>query len=251
MNEEAQVDTNTEVNAEASAADDVASMVNDSNFDFVLDKYKADGRSIEDSAYEQAKAYGELQGRFGSFTGAPDEYTVNLSESIVEQGFELDNENPLYDEIVSFAKESNMNQEGFDKMVELFAVSELSEEQAHEQMLQEEMASLGENATARLDNIGKWAQANLAPDMIEGFNSLAMSADAVKTIETLISMTRAAPMDAQAPAAPPADMMKLKEMQFALDDNGNRKMATDPEYRKMVQDMYNRALPGESTQMVG
>jgi len=249
MSEETQTDTNTEV--DTSAADDVASMVTENNFDFVLEKYQAEGRTPEEAAFEQAKAYGELQGRFGSFTGAPDEYQVNLDESYAEHDIQMDSEHPLYDDIVEFAKDSNMNQEGFDKIVDLFAMSELAEQQAHQEIMQEELALLGDNGQSRLDNISKWAQVNLKPDMLESFNALATSAESVKALESLISMTRAAPMDAQAPAAPAADMNKLKEMQFALDDNGNRKMATDPNYRKMVEEMYNRSVPGGNSQMVG
>ena len=249
MSEENQVDTN-EV-TEQSSADEVASMVNEDQFDWVLDKYKAEGRSIEESAFEQAKAYNELQGRFGSFTGKPEEYTINTSEALTEGGFELDTEHPLYEEIVSFASDSNMNQEGFDKMVELFGMVEMSEQQAYDEMANEEFARLGDNAQNRLENLSKWANVNLPPDMMEAFEGMAVTADAVQLMEKMIAMTRSAPMEPNAAPAPAVDDAALREMQFATDEHGNRLMAVDPQYRKKVEDAMARAYPGSNNNMVG
>ena len=44
---------------------------------------------------------------------------------------------------------------------------------------------------------------------------------------------------------------ELQALQFAKDEHGNRKMATDPEYRKMVQAKYVEAMPGENIITVG
>jgi hypothetical protein len=44
---------------------------------------------------------------------------------------------------------------------------------------------------------------------------------------------------------------EIQALQFAKDDNGNRRMATDPEYRKMVQEKMAQAFPGENIQTVG
>jgi hypothetical protein len=44
---------------------------------------------------------------------------------------------------------------------------------------------------------------------------------------------------------------ELHALQFAKDEHGNRKMATDPEYRKMVQQKFAEAMPGENTITVG
>lgn len=249
MSEDANVDTNTDV--ETTAADDVASMVNDRDYSFVLDKYRADGRSDEDAVYEQAKAYNELQSRFGSFKGAPEEYSINISEALTENGFELDNEHPVYEEIVNFAKDVNMDQGGFDKMVELFGMVELSEQQAWDEVANEEMALLGENAASRLENLSKWGNANLPPDMIESFESLATSADAVALMEKMVAMTRSAPMEPNAAPAPAVDDAALREMQFKTDEHGNRLMAVDPQYRKQVEEAMARAYPGRNHTMVG
>ena len=258
MSEETTVDTIAEAApAEAvasvdSAADSVASMVNAEDYSYVLDKYRADGRSDQDAAMEQAKAYGELQSKFGAFTGSPDEFGINLSEDIIESGFEMDKDHPLYEQAAEMAKELNMNQEGFDKMMGIYAMSQMADVDAHNEAIQEEFKSLGDNATQRVQNIDKWAQANLPNDMIEGFSEMAVSANAVKAMEQLISMTRSAPMAPDGVAAVAAvDGGKLREMQFALDSNGNRKMTTDPAYRKQVQEAYAQAYPGEHNEMVG
>jgi hypothetical protein len=76
--------------AQPTDADVVAQAVTEqteasNDFEFVLDKYRAEGRSDIDAAFEQAKAYKELQSKFGSFTGAPEAYELGLAEEIGEK----------------------------------------------------------------------------------------------------------------------------------------------------------------------
>jgi len=70
-------------------------------------------------------------------------------------------------------------------------------------------------------------------------------------MEKMIAMTRSAPMEPNAAPAPAFDESALRDMQFALDDNGNRRMATDPAYRKKVQEALERAYPGNNQTMMG
>ena len=46
----------------------------DMDFSFVKDKFQAEGRSPMEALIEQSKSYDSLEKRFGSFTGAPDNY---------------------------------------------------------------------------------------------------------------------------------------------------------------------------------
>lgn len=57
---------------------------------FKADKYK--------TVSEQAKAYTELESKFGSFTGAPEDYALELSESLQEQGVQIDDDDPILEE---------------------------------------------------------------------------------------------------------------------------------------------------------
>ena len=184
---------------------------------------------------EQAKAYKELEQRFGSFTGAPRDgkYSINLAEELTEKGVSIDADDPLYSDAVEFAKESNMSQDGFDKMMNLYATALLAEQAALQQFQEDQFKSLGDNAQARITNLVNWGKANLPADLYQGFQEMAVSANAVKTMEKLISLTRSAPIDpANAIPKNGTSDEELRKMQFEKDEHGNRRLSVDPEFRK-------------------
>lgn len=183
------------------------------------------------------KSYNELSGKFGSFTGAPDTYEFSLSEELTEKGVTLDAESPLIANFQELAKESGMNQDMANKLVNMFVEGQYADsqsgEEAETQRVADEMALLGDNAQARVDNISKWANANMDPSFIEGIEAAAYTADSVKAIEALIALTRNAPVvNNDAVESSGITEGELKDLQFAEDEFGNRKM-NDPAYRKM------------------
>lgn len=191
------------------------------------DKYK----TVE----AQAKAYGDLESRFGSFTGAPDEYESNISDELKSAGFEIDAEDPVVQEFSKWAKESNLSQEGYNGLLNLKGMMDLAEQQAFKDQTAEEFKQLGPQAQARVDNLNAWASANMTTEMTEGFQELASSAKSVEVLEALIAKTRNAPISPS--NLTPSVVMSSEElltMQFAKDDSGNRKMS-DPAYRARFQ----------------
>ena len=202
------------------------------------------------------ESYNQLSSKFGAFTGAPESYEFSLSEELAENGVELDPDNPLISKFTEMAKESNMSSEMANQLVNMFVESQyadsLSSGEAEEARIAEEMTKLGENAQRRVDNINNWAKANLSPEQVEGLSEAAGSANAVQAIEALIAKSKNAPM--QSSEVRPANAVsadELRALQFAKDEHGNRKTHTDPEYRKMVQQKYNEAYPGENIHTVG
>ncbi len=196
---------------------------------FKGDKYK--------TVAEQAKAYKELEGRFGAFTGSPEEYTIpELSEDIKNQGVEIDPDDPLIGKAMEFAKANHMNQEGFNNMVDLYAQTQIAEQMALDDLQQEEFKALGHNAETRLSNLNSWANKNMPTELFENFQKLATSADAVQTLERLVAMTRSAPINPNelTPAAG-ITAEEVNELRFAKDEHGNRRMR-DPSYAKMVKE---------------
>lgn len=200
---------------------------------FKSDKYK--------TVSDQAKAYKDLESRFGSFTGSPEEYTsVELSEELKELGIEIKQDDPLIEKAIEFAKSSNMDQEGFNKMVNLYAETQAAEQMALEDYKKEQLTLLGDNAQQRIDNLNSWASANIASDMIDGFQAMAQSAESVKALERLVAMTRAGAVNPN--GATPAGNVSAEEvqaMQFEKDEYGNRRIATDTEFRKRFQAKMN------------
>jgi len=244
-------DTNVDTNVESTAADDVATMVNDVDYGFVLDKYKAEGRSDQDAAFEQAKAYPELQKQFGSFTGAPENYEFTLSDELKEAGSDFGTDAPEFEELAELAKDLNMSQDGFNKMAEVFAMRDIAEQEAHTELLNDEMKKLGDNATGRLQNLSKWAIANLPNDLQESFNELAVSAGAVQALESIISMTRGAPMEPNIPAAPGISEADVRAAHNEINEQGQRKYDVDPDHRAKVEKMYKQIYKGDFNTQVG
>ena len=231
---------------EQAVADAVAP---DADFSFVLDKYRAEGRTDQDAAYEQAKGYAELQKRFGSFTGAPEEYEVSLSEELSEKiNLEDYSEDPILQDAKAMAKEWGMNNDSFNQLVDLYFRGELASDAALEQVREEEMKALGNNAQRRLDNIQAWAKANMDADTSESLINSLTSAKTVQAVEALIAKTRNVSQAQDATPAPAVSAEKVREMMMAKDEFGNDKMQ-DPAYASQVRKLYGQ-LYGEEPNVV-
>lgn len=221
--------------------------------EWLLGKYHTEGKSIEEATTEQAKAYTELSSKFGAFTGAPEDYEISLSEELTESGITMDKDDPMVQEAMKFAKESNMSQDGLNGMLNLYAMQLASEQQADVDFKAEQMNALGPQGESRIKNIQQWAGKNLDPEMVSNLENMATSVESVKAIERLISMTRGAPVDADdTNANPGATAEDVKAMQFEKDEHGNRKINTDPEFRKRYEKLRDDVFgTGEHREMVG
>jgi hypothetical protein len=223
-------------------------------YDFVLDKYRADGRSEAESLELQAKSYAELQSKFGAFTGAPEAYEVSLSDELIEAGVQLIDDDPMLANAQELAKELNMSQEGFGRLVNMYAEMQLAEHKAMEDQKAAEMAALGPNANQRIEGINNWIDANMDAETAEGLRGLVQSAAGINAVEQLIARTGKAPVAAtQAQPAPSVTAAEVQAMQFEVDPNsGQRRIQVDPEFKKE----YERKMAivygtGEHRQIIG
>lgn len=222
-------------------------------YDFVLDKYRAEGRTEAEAMQLQAQSYSELQSKFGSFTGAPEEYEAVISEELTEAGVELVADDPMLEKAFELGKELNMSQEGMSKLINMYAEIQLAENKAYEEQRAENMKQLGNNAAARIEGINKWIDANLDNETAQGLRGIATTAEGIKAIEQLISKTKSAPVAPQdSTPVPSVTPQEVQAMQFAKDEHGNRKINTDPEFKKEYQRKRD-ALYGtqEHRQMIG
>jgi len=115
------------------------------------------------------------------------------------------------------------------------------------------MKQLGNNAAARIEGINKWIDANLDNETAQGLRGIATTAEGIKAIEQLISKTKSAPVAPQdSTPVPSVTPQEVQAMQFAKDEHGNRKINTDPEFKKEYQRKRD-ALYGtqEHRQMIG
>ncbi len=231
---------------EQSNADIVAGAVEEAtDYSFVLDKYRAEDRTDSEAAIEQAKAYKELQGKFGSFTGAPEEYDIALSEELSEKiNLEDFSEDPILQDAKEMAKEWGMSNDGFNQMAELYFRGQLADVEAADQVREQEFKALGNNAQRRLDNIQDWAKVNLDSENATALLDGLTTASSVQAVEALIAKTRNAPQVQNEPSAPAVSHDKVREMMVAKDEFGQPKM-NDPAYNAKVKKLYGQLFGEE------
>lgn len=183
------------------------------------DKYK--------SVAEQAKAYTELEKKFGGFTGAPkDGYSG-------PEGIEGDD--ALLQELTEFATKTNMSQEAFGDAWELLS----AQSQAVEQVTQEqEIASLGDNAQERIKNVEGYLKNNLDAEVYEEVRNLVTDARSIQLVEHLVRAT--------APARLPIDggdhpsgmtWADVEAEMFKKNDSGQLLRSIDSNHEAKIQKM--------------
>ena len=186
---------------------------------YKADKYK--------SVAEQAKAYTELEKKFGGFTGAPKD-----GYSIVE-GVEQDDE--LWQELVSFGEKTNMSQSALNDAWQILSAQEQAVEEVSVEM---EMQKLGDNAVERIKVVEQYMKNNLDADTYEELRYAVNSAESVQLIEALIKST--------APAKLPIDgyiepggitWQDIEAEMFKKHESGQMLRAVDPNHERKIQRM--------------
>ncbi len=174
------------------------------------------------------KSYQALEGKIGSFKGAPDEYKI--------EG--LDMSNPTLSGLADTARDLNMSNEAFSTFVNKY---DSIQEQMQEVSVQEEMGKLGPNAQNRIDNINNFLTTNMSEHQANTLQAMATSADNIAVIENLISQARPSSpaTGVQSNSSAPTDS-EIQQMMFAKDQYGNLKMEVDSAYASKVNGFANQ-----------
>jgi len=204
---------------------------------YMGDKYK--------SVAEQARGYKELLNQYNSkikgFTGAP-EGGYQIPEGVSE-------DSPLLNILNQVGQKHNMNQDMYDELisnvVETLSSAENERLQQSEARIKEEIGKLGQDANIRLKNIADYASANFDQEGADELINMATNAKAVEIIEQLINGSKPTkPADTNKTAKVEGDPYeKLREMQFAKNDKGQRLLEVDMDYRRKYES-YARSLEG-------
>lgn len=166
---------------------------------------------------ELEKAYSNLHGRFGSFTGAPEAYDFGESEAPGEW-------------VTNWAKEANLSQDGLNSLLSVYNEQQAAAQEAY---FNEQREKLGADGEKIMSNLQAWGEANGVN--AETMQSMFGSAEQVMALQSLMKASGGSVPASNDVAAQPA-MTKdhLTELQLATDQYGNRKMEVDPEYAAMV-----------------
>jgi cytochrome c556 len=186
---------------------------------YKADKYK--------SVAEQAKAYTELEKKFGGFTGAPkDGYSL-------AEGVEADD--ALWGELVEFGTKQNMSQAA---MNEAWALLTAQEQAIEEVSLETEMAKLGDNAVERIKVVEQYMKNNLDSDTYERVRYGVNSAEAVELVEALIKSTAPAKLPIDGYIEPGGITWEdIEAEMFKKHENGQLLRSVDQSHERKIQRM--------------
>ena len=119
---------------------------------------------------------------------AMEDYELVLSDDFKEQlpegyDIEFNNDDPLMTFWREMAFEQGMNQESFQKGLELYAGAKIGEMPDFEA----ELGKLGDNGHDRTMHVGNWAKANFSDDTVNAMHEMAMTADGVIALEEIMA----------------------------------------------------------------
>lgn len=179
------------------------------------------------SVADQAKAYTELEKRFGGFTGAPkDGYQA-------PEGIEADD--ALFAELKTFAEETNMSQEAFGRAWDLL---QAQSEAVEEVSVEAELAKLGDNGQQRIKTVEQFMKNNLDPDTYERVRYGVNSAEAVELVEALIKATAPAKLPIDGAVQPGGITWEAIEAEmFKKDEQGNFLRSSSQAHEAKIQRM--------------
>lgn len=179
------------------------------------------------SVADQAKAYTELEKKFGGFKGAPkDGYTAPEG---VESG------DALLEELTAFAQDTNMSQDAFGRAWDLL----VAQEQSVAQVTQEqELSRLGDNAQQRIKSVEGFMKNNLDAETYEKARDLVTTADSVELIEMLVGATAPKKLPIDGGESPTGmTWADIETEMFRKDENGNMLRSVSRDHELKIQNM--------------
>lgn len=186
---------------------------------YKADKYK--------SVAEQAKAYTELEKKFGGFTGAPKEGYATIEG--------VDQDDSLWQELVSFGERTNMSQSALNDAWEILTAQEQAVEEVSMEM---ELQKLGDNGVERVKVVEQYMKNNLDSETYERVRYGVNSAEAVELVEALIKATAPAKLPIDGHIEPGGITWEdIEAEMFRKHENGQLLRSVDQNHERKIQRM--------------
>ena len=192
---------------------------------------------------DQAKAYIELEKKFGGFTGAPEQYTVDKLD-----GVELNDE--TLKAAMATAKELNMSNEAFNKfvtsVVNNIAKQDQVKAQDAETIRQAEIDSLGPDGKEQIKDLQTWLKnQGLTDEEMDVMANMAIGATEIR----LLNKIRAKVVSNMAQGQPAVIPATLDEFSDYTGLDKYRAMVRDPRYKtepefRTKAEKYGREVVG-------
>lgn len=189
------------------------------------------------SVSDLENGYKELQSTFSkktaeykdglkAFSGAPEAYELAEGVESTER----------IEALQEWGKENGLNNDALNQIIELDTNHTNQQQEAY---VAEQKELLGKDADTRIQNVVDWAKANLGEDSIGALDKMVTSAEGVMMFEAIAKMqSGTAPAPARQTQAVDADT--IRQMRFAKDEYGNRRMSSDPAYRAKVIELESQ-----------
>lgn len=198
--------------------------------EWLQDRYK--------TVSEQAKAYKDLESKFGQFKGAPkDGYNLEKVEGI-------DKESPLLGHFKDVFKDLNLSQEGFERVVNEFV-------NAHESIIstdaEAEMKKLGPHGKQILQQTVMQVQNNFPKEVADTIKSWMMTAQDVEAVKTMMSYLPQSRAPSNYDMQPAQQFESYKEL---LNEKATQydKYMNDANYRNRLDEKIVQARRRESNE---
>lgn len=196
--------------------------------EFLLDKYG----SISD----QAKAYKELEQKFGGFTGAPEAYDFTSFE---EKGLTFEEGNKQYDKFMEVAKANNMSQKCMNEILDVYG-DEIKSKMPPSR--DEIYASLGDSAEDIISKLATFGGNILTEEEMPILNEMLGSADKINVMNKIRKAIRQESIQAPAPNAQASVIGRTaKQIQNEIVQNYQR-YQDDEGYRKSLLSELDEVL---------
>lgn len=150
-------------------------------------------------------------------SSVPESYEVRLPEVPEDVEITVNPEQELVKSWQQICRDNGLSQEVFDQGVAAFVNNEI----AGLPNLQEEMAKLGDNARERIEAADLWSKKYLSTDSYDAIANLASTAEGVKALEEIMSLSRSKPL-------PNTNTV----IDVELDERDLQSMMKDPRYWK-------------------
>jgi hypothetical protein len=176
---------------------------------------------------------------------SPDAYKMELESDLVPEGvdFQIDPEDDLYKFWSGFAYEHGLDQDEFNAGLNAYAKGLLGDIPNPK----EEIAALGDNATARVEAVSAWAKANLSENSFDEIAGLATTASGIKAIEEI--MEKAGERKMSGEPGDPVNAKTLVQLREMMNDPRYYDSSKrDDAYIAEVQREFARAFPGKRAQ---
>ena len=165
-----------------------------------------------------------LEHKFGGFTGAPDGYSIATPEGL---SGDVDMTDPYLVEFMASAKELNMSQDAFEKIMDIHLRASIAPAVDVELLAKE----IGPDFDSMRENMAGFFKSRLSGDEFKTMNNMITGADSFRAIYNIYKSSRPTKFDdAVRENFNQAELKDQMEAEHsATDDHGNPKMR-DPIY---------------------